>query len=218
MVKISPSILAGNFLNLEDEIKSLEESKVDFIHYDIMDGVYVPNITFGIKFFETLKSSTTLPGDVHLMIINPERYIDSFIKVGADILTFHYETVKFPIRLANEIKKNGVKAGISINPSTPVGVLKDVIRYIDVVLLMSVEPGFYGQKFIEESYERVKELKHLIKTTNSDALIEIDGGVSLDNYKKLIDVGVDIFVIGNDFFRQQNRIEYVKIIKNYETK
>lgn len=215
MVKISPSILAGDFLHLNEEIKLMEKAEVDSIHFDIMDGIYVPNITFGYKFLSSIKKTTSLPADVHLMIAHPQRYIKDFIDAGANILTFHYETVHFPLRIIDNIKMLNCKAGIAINPSTPVNILKDVICYLDVVLLMSVEPGFHGQDFIDTSYGRIKELKDLITSANSKTLIEVDGGIGLDNYKQLIDIGTDIFVIGNAFFKQKDYKKFVNTIKKY---
>jgi len=215
MVKISPSILAGNFLCLKDEVKRIEKAGADTIHFDIMDGVYVPNITFGFKFLKSIKSITSLPADVHLMIIDPAKYIEEFVKAGANLLIFHYETVKLHIRVINEIRKHKCKVGVSINPSTPVSILNEIIAQVDTVLLMSVEPGFYGQKFIEGSYERIRELKHLITNSKSHATIIVDGGVSFNNYKQLIDAGTDVFVIGNDFFKHNNHKKYIKIMKQY---
>jgi ribulose-phosphate 3-epimerase len=216
MIKISPSILAGDFLHLEDEIKKLEKSKVDYVHYDIMDGHFVPNITYGFKFMKSLHEATELPGDAHLMITNAEKYLDELINTGIEYLTFHYEAVQFPIRFINEIKKNNRKAGISINPGTPVHVLEEVIEMADLILLMSVEPGFYGQSFIEGTYAKISELKDLIERKKSKAIIEVDGGVGLANYKKLIDAGADMFVIGSDYFKQKDLIEYVNTIKSYQ--
>ena len=191
MVKISPSILAGDFLNLKGEIERLEKSGVDSIHFDIMDGVYVANITFGFKFLSSIKKATSLAADVHLMIIKPGRYIKDFINAGADTLFFHYETVKSHKKIIDKIKKYKCKVGISINPSTPVNALKNIVSYLDVVLLMSVEPGFCGQEFIKSSYRKIRELKRLILARNCKTLIEVDGGVGLNNYKQLIDAGAD---------------------------
>lgn len=218
MIKIAPSILAGDFLNLNLEIKRLEEAQADYIHFDIMDGHFVPNITFGFKFIESIKKNTQIPFDVHLMISQPEKYIKQFSEVGSNIITFHYETTHFPIRLITEIKKHKCLAGISINPATPIESIYDILPHIDLVLLMSVEPGFYGQNFIEGSFTRIAQLKERIVKMKLKTLIEVDGGVSLNNYKALIDAQVDILVIGSDFFKQKDYLSYVKQIKSYETK
>ncbi len=216
MVKISPSILAGDFLHLKKEVDRLEKSGVDSIHFDIMDGVYIPNITFGFKFLSSIKKATFLSTEVHLMIIEPLKYIKNFADAGADIMIFFYEATKSRAKIIDEIKKYKCKAGISINPSTPVKVLKNIISCLDVVLLLSVEPGFCGQQFIESSYQKIKELKKMILTENCETLIEVDGGVGLNNYKRLIDIGTDVFVIGNDFFKQNDFKKYVKTMKEYK--
>ncbi len=216
MVKISPSILASDFLNLKNEIASLEKAGVDLIHFDIMDGGFVPNITFGFKFLSSIKKSTHIPADVHLMINEPGKYIDKFIDAGADMLTFHYEAAQSPAGLIKDIKKRGCKAGISLKPATPVSVLKDIISDIDLILLMSVEPGFCGQEFMESSFQKIIELKNIINTEKCNTLISVDGGVGLDNYKQLIDIGADILVMGSSFFGTKNHKQFVKTIKKHE--
>lgn len=213
MIKISPSILAGDFLHLEDEIKAVEQSNVDYIHLDIMDGHFVPNITYGFKFISAIKKISSLPADAHLMITNPDQYIDQYAEAGCDIITFHYEVTSFHLRTIDKIKKLNKKAGISINPTTPVEVLKDLLWRTDLILLMSVEPGFYGQDFIKNSFKRIDELKNLILKENTQTIIEVDGGVGLKNYKEIIAAGADILVIGNDYFKQDNYKAYVDKIK-----
>lgn len=216
MVKISASILASDFLHLEEEVKNMEKAGVDYIHYDIMDGHFVPNLSFGFKFISSVNQITNLKSDTHLMITNPQNYIKEYINSGCDILTFHYETTNFHIRMSNEIKKHNCKSGISINPSTPIQILRDILPFIDVVLLMTVDPGFYGQKFIDTSYRKIEELKTLIIKDKANTLIEVDGGICLSNYKKLINCGADILVIGNDLFKQTDYKKYIKEIKSYE--
>jgi ribulose-phosphate 3-epimerase len=201
---ISPSILSSDFTNLESEIKFLNKSKADWIHVDVMDGVFVPNLTFGFPVISQIKKHAQKPLDVHLMIVEPERYLNEFKKAGADVLTVHYEACKHLHRTVQEIKSLGMKAGVSIVPHTPVYLLEDIIEDLDLVLIMSVNPGFGGQKFIENSYKKIKQTKELIKTTNSKALIEVDGGVDGSNAAKLIDAGVDVMVAGNFVFNAEN--------------
>ena len=215
MVKISPSLLAGDFLHLENEIKNLEKSNVDFIHFDVMDGHYVPNLSYGFKFISSITEATKIKADVHLMITNPGQYLEEYIKTGSNLLTFHYETTNFHIRTAKEIKKHNCMAGVSINPATPVNLLLDLLPHVDVVLIMSVEPGFYGQKFIENSYKKIEKIKNIIINEKYKTQIEVDGGVGIVNYKQIIDAGADILVIGNDYFKQEDYTTYVKTIKEY---
>ncbi len=201
---ISPSILSSDFTNLESEIKFLNKSQADWIHVDVMDGVFVPNLTFGFPVISQIKKHAKKPLDVHLMIVEPERYLNEFKKAGADILTVHYEACKHLHRTIQEIKSLGMNAGVSIVPHTPVYLLEDIIENLDLVLIMSVNPGFGGQKFIENAYKKIKQTKELIKATNSKALIEVDGGVDGSNAAKLIEAGVDVLVAGNFIFNSDS--------------
>ncbi len=210
---ISPSILSSDFTNLESEIKFLNESKADWIHVDVMDGVFVPNLTFGFPVISQIKKHAKKPLDVHLMIVEPERYLKEFKNAGADILTVHYEACNHLHRTVQEIKSLGMKAGVSIVPHTPVKLLEDVIEELDLVLIMSVNPGFGGQKFIENTYKKIKQTKELIKSTNSKAIIEVDGGVSENNAAKLVDAGVDALVAGNFVFNAENPGRQIENLK-----
>jgi ribulose-phosphate 3-epimerase len=201
---IAPSMLSANFANLQADVEMVNKSRADWFHLDIMDGVFVPNISFGIPVVSAIKQIATLPLDVHLMIVQPERYIHDFKKAGADILTIHYEASTHLHRSISEIKKEGMKAGVVLVPHTPVNVLEDIIKELDIVLLMSVNPGFGGQKFIDNTYKKISDLKNLIIKTNSNALIEIDGGVTLDNAAKLFSTGADVLVAGSTVFRSAN--------------
>jgi ribulose-phosphate 3-epimerase len=197
---IAPSILASDFANLEREVKMLNESQADWIHVDIMDGEFVPNISFGIPVTEAVKRHAKKPLDVHLMIVHPERFVEAFHKAGAEIISVHAEACPHLHRNIQQIKALGCKAGVAINPHTSVSVLENVITDIDLICVMSVNPGFGGQKFIENTYQKVKQLKELIIKTGSKALIEIDGGVNLTNAKPLLEAGADVLVAGNFVF------------------
>jgi ribulose-phosphate 3-epimerase len=197
---IAPSVLAADFANLEKEIKMLNESQADWIHVDIMDGVFVPNLSFGIPVTEAIKRHARKPLDVHLMIVQPEKYVEAFHKAGAEIISVHIEACAHLHRNIQQIKALGCKAGVAVNPHTPVSALQDVIQDIDLVCLMSVNPGFGGQKFIERTYNKVSELKNMITASGSKALIEIDGGVNQHNAKALIEAGADVLVAGNFVF------------------
>ncbi|MGC9375363.1 MAG: ribulose-phosphate 3-epimerase [Bacteroidales bacterium] len=210
---ISPSLLAADFGNLERDIYMINQSEADWFHLDIMDGIFVPNISFGFPVIKIIKKHAQKPLDVHLMITDPDRYIDDFYQAGADILTVHLETCNHLHRTVQKIKSLGMKAGVSLNPHTPVYLLKDIIADIDVVLLMSVNPGFGGQKFIPNTLEKVKELKQLIKEKKSDALIEVDGGVDHTNAKSLIDAGCDVLVAGSYIFKSKNPKKTIKGLK-----
>lgn len=206
-------MLSANFNHLQAEVEMVNNSDADWFHLDIMDGVFVPNISFGLPIVKAIKSIAKKPLDVHLMIVRPERYISDFQKAGADILTIHYEASTHLHRSISEIKKEGMKAGIVLNPHTPVNVLEDIITEVDLVLLMSVNPGFGGQRFIENTYNKISKLKNLISKTNSKSLIEIDGGVTLKNASKLVNTGADVLVAGNTVFSSTNPISIIHKLK-----
>ncbi len=197
---ISPSLLAADFTNLKADIEMVNNSDADWFHLDIMDGVFVPNISYGLPVVEQINKIAKKPLDVHLMIIDPDRYVEAFKKAGADILTVHYEACTHLHRTIQNIHSNGMKAGVSLNPHTPVSVLEDIISDIDLVLLMSVNPGFGGQSFIENTYAKVEKLAQLIKYKNASVIIEIDGGVNLETGKKLIEAGANALVAGSFVF------------------
>lgn len=201
MPLIAPSLLASNFLKLQDECTMLNESEADWFHLDVMDGVFVPNISFGLPVIEQIRTATRKICDVHLMIIEPERYAEAFKKAGADILTVHYEVCKHLHRNIQQIKSLGMQAGVSLNPHTPVDSLKDVLQDIDMVLIMSVNPGFGGQSFIPHSLEKIKELRRMINDRGLDTKIEVDGGITLDNARSIVKAGADILVAGSTVFK-----------------
>ncbi|RZP07824.1 MAG: ribulose-phosphate 3-epimerase [Flavobacteriales bacterium] len=201
---IAPSMLACDFGNLYSEIEMVNNSEANWFHIDVMDGVFVPNISFGTPIMKVLKENAKKTLDVHLMIVNPDNYIENFAELGADILTVHYEACNHLHRTVQRIKDLKMKAGVAINPHTPISTLKSIIKDIDLVCVMSVNPGFGGQSFIESTYDKVKELKSLIKEQNSNAIIEIDGGVNSQNAKKLIDCGANALVAGSFVFKSEN--------------
>lgn len=211
---VSPSLLSADFGNLQRDIEMVNNSEADWFHLDIMDGVFVPNISYGIPVIKTVKKHAKKPLDVHLMIIDPDRYIEDFQKAGADILTVHYEACTHLHRTVQNIKSKGMKAGVSLNPHTPVHLLKDIIADLDLVLIMSVNPGFGGQKFIPNAFEKIKELKQLIIEKNSNALIEVDGGVDNTNAKELVKAGCDVLVAGSYVFGSENQLETIKKLKH----
>ncbi|HAN17185.1 MAG: ribulose-phosphate 3-epimerase [Bacteroidetes bacterium GWC2_33_15] len=211
---ISPSLLSADFGNLQRDIEMINKSEADWFHLDIMDGVFVPNISFGFPVIKYIKKHARKPLDVHLMIIDPDRYIEEFNKAGADILTVHYETCNHLHRTVQNIKSHGMKAGVSLNPHTPVHVLEDIIADIDLVLIMSVNPGFGGQKFIPNALDKIKKLKKLILDKKSNALIEVDGGVDQTNAKLLIDAGCDVLVAGNYIFGSPDQIKTISELRN----
>lgn len=211
---ISPSLLAADFGHLAREIEMLNNSEAEWVHFDVMDGVFVPNISFGIPVLEAVRKLTTKKLDVHLMIEKPHNYIELFKQAGADILTIHMEGRRHLHRNLLAIKDAGMKAGVALNPHTPIHILNDIIHEIDMVLIMTVNPGFGGQAFIEHSYKKIKDLKQLITETNSDCLIQVDGGVTHDNAKKLVEAGVDCLVAGSTVFKAENQIESVAKLKH----
>lgn len=211
---IAPSILAADFTKLGKEIEMINQSDADFIHCDVMDGVFVPNISFGLPVIEQVNKIAAKPLDVHLMIVSPERYIEEFKRVGASYLTVHYEACTHLHRTVQQIKDSAMKASVCLNPHTPVSLLSDIIPDLDMVLLMSVNPGFGGQTFIENTYRKVSELKELILSRNANALIEVDGGVNMETGLKLIHAGADVLVAGSFVFKSENPRETIAKLKN----
>ena len=206
---IAPSMLACDFGNLNSEIEMVNKSEANWFHIDVMDGVFVPNISFGTPIMKVLKKNAKKTLDVHLMIVNPDNYLESFAELGANILTVHYEACTHLHRTIQRVKDLKMKAGVAINPHTPISSLKSIIKEIDLVCIMSVNPGFGGQSFIEGTYAKVEELKSLIEEQNSKAIIEIDGGVNSENAKKLIDCGANALVAGSFVFKSKNPAETI---------
>lgn len=207
-------MLSADFCHLADDINMVNNSEADWFHLDIMDGVFVPNISYGMPLIKAIRSKAEKPLDVHLMIVQPERYVERFKEVGADILTVHWEACTHLHRTIYQIKNADMLAGVALNPHTPVAGLEDVINDVDMVLIMSVNPGFGGQRFIERSLHRVAELKAMIKRNHSECLIEVDGGVDLSNAQVLVDAGADVLVAGSSIFSKENPIEIIKQLKN----
>ena len=212
-VKIAPSILSADFGKLYDEIDMINRSQADWFHVDVMDGVFVPNISFGFPVMKPLKSHAQKTLDVHLMIVDPDRYTQTFAEAGANILTVHYEACTHLHRSLANIRNHGMKAGVALNPHTPVNVLQDVLDMCDLVCIMSVNPGFGGQSFIEQTYKKVSTLKEMIVAGGHSTLIEIDGGVTLKNAKALQNAGADVLVAGSSVFSAPNPIEAIKKLK-----
>ncbi len=212
--RIAPSILAANFGKLEDDIRMLNRSQADWIHVDIMDGVFVPNISVGFPVLKAISQTAEKPLDVHLMIEKPERYFSRFQQYGASILSIHYEACIHLHRNVNSIKEMGMQAGVVLNPHTRVDVVEDIIKDVDLVLIMSVNPGYGGQQFIERSYARISQLKELILKNASNALIEVDGGVTADNGLRLLEAGADVLVAGNSIFSSQNPEQTIAFFKS----
>lgn len=201
MIKIAPSILSADFSNLGEDVEKLHKAGADFIHIDVMDGRFVPNISFGMPIIKAIRNKTDKVFDVHLMIEEPSKYIDDFIAAGADLITIHYESEKHIDRAIQYIKSKGIKVGVAINPGTPTYVLKDIISELDMVLIMSVNPGFGGQKFINYSIEKIKEVKAMSEKTNKDLLIQVDGGIDPSNVSKVIEAGANVIVAGSAVFK-----------------
>ncbi len=210
---IAPSLLSADFGNLQRDIEMLNRSQADWFHVDVMDGRFVPNISFGFPVMKTIHEHAKKFVDVHLMIVEPEKYVEEFIHQGADLVSVHYEACTHLHRTINFIQDKGAKAGVVLNPSTPVLMLEDIISEVDLVLLMSVNPGFGGQKFIENTYKKILETKDLILSNNSTALIQIDGGVNIENASKLFDAGADVLVAGNAVFGSDNPEKTIELLK-----
>lgn len=211
---IAPSLLSADFLHLNKAVEIINHSEADWLHCDVMDGVFVPNISFGIPIIKAIKQLAQKPLDVHLMIVEPERYIEQFKEAGADLLSVHYETCRHLHRTLQQIRSNGMQAGIVLNPHTPVAVLENIVADADFVLIMAVNPGFGGQSFIPFTFDKIKQLKALIQKKNLSTLIEVDGGIGPHNAKLLIDAGADILVAGNAVFHAADPIQVIHSLKN----
>ena len=212
-IKIAPSILASDFGNLAQECEKIDKSNADWFHLDVMDGLFVPNISFGMPIVKSIREMTKKPLDVHLMIVEPERYVDKFIEIGSDILTVHVEATSKMNNIIDKINHSGIKSGIAINPDTPISKLENYISNIDLICLMGVRAGFGGQKFIEKTFNRLEELQNLINSKNSSALIEIDGGVNENNFEKLKKLGADVLVAGSYVFNSSDYNTAIDLIK-----
>ncbi len=210
---IAPSMLSADFANIQRDVEMINNSEADWFHIDVMDGKFVPNISFGFPVMKAIKKHAKKPMDVHLMIVEPDRYLQNFKDAGADILTVHLEACTHLHRTIQAIKSLGMKAGVAINPHTPVNLLSEILTDIDLVCVMSVNPGFGGQSFIEKTYSKAAQLREMIRTSKSKALIEIDGGVDLNNYKKLIDAGANVLVAGNTVFSSSNPAQTIADLK-----
>ena len=211
---IAPSVLSADFSNLEKDIKMLDKSQAEWIHFDVMDGVFVPNISFGFPILKATRKHTSKFIDVHLMMVNPEKYIEQFKNAGADGISVHYEGNIHILSILNQIRACGAKAGLVLNPATPISVIKDIIHSIDTLLIMSVNPGFGGQKFIPNTINRIKEAKEIIKKTGAKTIIEVDGGVGPSNAKEVINAGADVLVAGSAVFNTKNPSETISRLKN----
>lgn len=211
--KIAPSLLSADFLNLQRDVEMINNSDADWLHLDIMDGVFVPNISFGFSVLNALKDVCKKPMDVHLMIVEPQKFINEVAATGAYMMNVHYEACTHLHRTITAIKEAGMKAGVTLNPHTPVSLLEDIIQELDMVLLMSVNPGYGGQRFIEHSVEKVKELKKLVDRKGLSTLIEVDGGVNAETGKRLVDAGADVLVAGNYVFKSPDPVETIRQLK-----
>ncbi|RRQ45710.1 ribulose-phosphate 3-epimerase [Chryseobacterium sp. SC28] len=210
---IAPSLLSADFGNLQRDIEMLNRSQADWFHVDVMDGRFVPNISFGFPVMKTVQQHAKKFVDVHLMIVEPEKYVEEFIELGADLVSVHYEACVHLHRTIHQIQSKGAKAGVVLNPATPVLMLEDIIADVDLVLLMSVNPGFGGQRFIENTYKKISETKDLILSNSSTALIQVDGGVTLDNASKLFEAGADVLVAGHSVFSSQDPERTIELLK-----
>ena len=213
MIKIAPSILSADFSRLGEHIKQLEACGADMIHIDVMDGMFVPNISFGIPVIKSIRKLTKLPFDVHLMIEEPSRYVEDFVKAGADIITVHYETDRHIDRTINYIKSFGIKAGVALNPATPVALIKDLISNLDMVLIMSVNPGFGGQKYIKYCSDKIKEVRTLSDKYNKDIMIQVDGGIDASNIGEVVNSGANVIVAGSAVFKNGEIDKNIKALR-----
>jgi ribulose-phosphate 3-epimerase len=213
---LAPSILTADFANLQRDIEMINNSEADWFHVDVMDGVFVPNISFGFPVISSAKKYAKKPFDVHLMIVNPEKYIQEFANVGANVITVHYEACTHLHRVVQMIKNAGCKAGVAINPHTPVALLKDIVADLDLVLVMSVNPGFGGQQFIPQTFKKIEELRHMADTLNPTLIIEVDGGVNIANITSLIKAGANALVVGNAIFAAENPVQMISDLKNVD--
>lgn len=204
MAKLAPSLLSADFSNLQGEIRKIEKGGADYIHLDVMDGIFVPNITFGAPLISKIRKVTKLPFDVHLMVHQPERFIKDFVEAGADILTVHQEASTHLHRTIQEIKAYGIKAGVSLNPATPLETLEYIIEDLDLILIMTVNPGFGGQSYIKAMTDKISKLKSIISERNPNIILQVDGGIKLDNAKHIKDAGADLIVVGSDIFKSED--------------
>lgn len=211
--KIAPSLLAADFTRLREEVEMVNNSVADWLHLDVMDGRFVPNLTFGMLIVEAVRRLSTKPLDVHLMIVEPERYVGAFRQAGADVITVHYEACPHLHRIIHQIKETGAMAGVALNPHTPVGVLENVLEEVDLICLMSVNPGFGGQKFIYQTLSKVRHLREMLTTLNSSALVEVDGGIGLQNAEVILRAGADVLVVGSSVFGSRDPAATIATMK-----